>query len=283
MGACVLLAAAYASVCFYSELRNAGLRRCAAGEGQSGGIFEKPGGTKAPGTAEWNAAGDDSRDVQAADGGAGIPPDRNLMRKIDFQALWEKNEDIVGWICIPGTPVDYALVRGTETDEYLHKGADGAYDYAGAIFLLPHASLSDMHCIIYGHNMRSGTMFGSLKKYWEAGYLEKHPCIYLYAPGYSMKAEIFSLFTAESGSGAYRYGFCPGSAEYGRWQKEMASRSEQACGPEVTPGMQCITLSTCVSGGRRSARRVIHAAVTVKTCSGSAGGSVSRGEEGLPR
>ena len=99
---------------------------------------------------------------------------RNLSR------LFEQNADCIGWVCIPGTAVDYPLMHTPEDSEkYLRKDFYGAYSVSGVPFLDGRCSQESANLIIYGHNMNNGTMFGSLKNYTDASYYAEHPTIEL--------------------------------------------------------------------------------------------------------
>ena len=113
---------------------------------------------------------------------------------IDFDALKKINPDVVSWITIPGTNIDYPLLQGKDNNQYLHKDMEGRDSAAGAIFL-DHgdkADLSSRHNIIYGHHMKNGTMFKDIVKYKDQQYFDDHQDIILSYPG------IFTIFV-------YRY------------------------------------------------------------------------------
>ena len=86
----------------------------------------------------------------------------------------------------------YPVLKGKEWNEYLHKNYEGDYSYAGSIFIQPGTSFDDRHLVIYGHNMRVKSMFGSLHDFESEDFYKKHNKIYLYQPdvykrqGYSM-------------------------------------------------------------------------------------------------
>ena len=84
---------------------------------------------------------------------------------VNFDVLRDINPDCVGWIEIPGTNISYPIVQGRDNDHYLRLNFEGKYSVGGVIFL-DHRCDSDFdrtNTIIYGHNMRDGSMFGSLK------------------------------------------------------------------------------------------------------------------------
>ena len=96
---------------------------------------------------------------------------------IDFDALKKINPDVVSWITIPGTNIDYPLLQGKDNNQYLHKDMEGRDSAAGAIFL-DHgdkADLSSLHNIIYGHHMKNGSMFAALEKYTSEEFYREHP------------------------------------------------------------------------------------------------------------
>lgn len=103
---------------------------------------------------------------------------------IDFDALKKINPDVVSWITIPDTNIDYPLLQGKDNNQYLHKDMEGRDSAAGAIFL-DHgdkADLSSRHNIIYGHHMKNGTMFKDIVKYKDQKYFDEHQDIILYTP-----------------------------------------------------------------------------------------------------
>ena len=103
---------------------------------------------------------------------------------IDFDVLKKINPDVVSWITIPGTNIDYPVLQGKDNNQYLHKDMEGKDSAAGAIFL-DHgdkADLSSRHNIIYGHHMKNGTMFKDIVKYKDQQYFDEHQDIILYTP-----------------------------------------------------------------------------------------------------
>ena len=110
--------------------------------------------------------------------------DQMKQTVIDFDALKKINPDVVSWITIPGTNIDYPLLQGKDNNQYLHKDMEGRDSAAGAIFL-DHgdkADLSSRHNIIYGHHMKNGTMFKDIVKYKDQQYFDEHQDIILYTP-----------------------------------------------------------------------------------------------------
>lgn len=103
---------------------------------------------------------------------------------VDFKALKKINPDIVAWIRIPDTSIDYPVVQGNDDSYYLTHTFKKTEHVAGAIFLDSdnNADFSDDKNIIYGHNMKDGSMFQGLHKYENEQYLKTHNKVYLYLP-----------------------------------------------------------------------------------------------------
>lgn len=92
---------------------------------------------------------------------------------IDWKALKEKNPEVVGWILIPDTDISYPIVQGSDNSYYLNHTFEKKENYAGAIFMDAgaDASFQDRNTIIYGHNVKHGTMFAELEKFKEQAFL----------------------------------------------------------------------------------------------------------------
>lgn len=125
--------------------------------------------------------------------------------KIDFEALQAENSDIIAWLQIPDTTIDYAIVQGEDNDYYLHHNAMKEENYAGAIFVdyRNKTPFEEEHTIIYGHNVKHGTMFAPLESFQEETFFQNHPYFYLYTPKANYKVEIFAFYTTTATSDAY--------------------------------------------------------------------------------
>lgn len=92
--------------------------------------------------------------------------------------LFEQNADCFGWICIPDTSVNYPVMHTPqEPEKYLRRNFEGEYSVSGVPFLEGTSLLNDTNLIIYGHNMKNGTMFSDVTKYREKDFCGKHPYI----------------------------------------------------------------------------------------------------------
>ena len=96
----------------------------------------------------------------------------------DLTPLFARNADCIGWLYIEGSTVDYAVMHTPqEPQKYLRLNFDGAYSHAGIPFLDGRCTLDSDHLIIYGHNMKNGTMFSDITRYQDAAYCTEHPVI----------------------------------------------------------------------------------------------------------
>lgn len=99
-------------------------------------------------------------------------------KKRNLKALFNQNSDCIGWIYIPGTSVNYPVMHTpANPQKYLRRDFYGNYSQSGVPFLDSRCNLTDTNLIIYGHNMRNGTMFSEMKNYVNADFRKAHPII----------------------------------------------------------------------------------------------------------
>jgi len=121
-------------------------------------------------------------------------------RKVNFPALKKQNNQIVAWVSIPNMSIDYAVVQGKDNDYYLKHDVLRKTNKAGAIFLDSKlkSDFSNSDSIIYGHDMYDGSMFGSLMKYRDKSFRNKHQYIFVYTPHATKKYRVSSQFKTTS-------------------------------------------------------------------------------------
>lgn len=112
---------------------------------------------------------------------------------VDFSVLKQKNKDIVAWIYCDDTPINYPVVQSRDNEYYLRRLINGTYNTAGSIFMdyRSNSNFNGNHTILYGHNMKNGTMFGSLQKYKRQDYYDKHKVMYLATMEQNYVIELF--------------------------------------------------------------------------------------------
>jgi len=159
----------------------------------------------------WRFYSDYRRDA-AADAAVGDTQarkpsaDNGLM---DFSDLQGENPDVIAWLVIPGTDIDYPVVQTGDNEYYLHRGAQKELNKNGALFLdyRVHADFSDFSNVIYGHHMKSGRMFQNLVKFREKDFFDSHTSGALYTPGNTWRLEIFAVAVIAQNSEWYEYAF----------------------------------------------------------------------------
>ena len=179
-----------------------------------------------------------------------------VLPVVDFEALRENGPDIIGWLSLPDTAINYPVTQTDNNEYYLHHLYDGTYNKVGCLFAdyENQADFSDRNTIIYGHNMRDGSMFAALNEYGGQSYYDEHPQMYLVTPDGGYVMEVFSAFEAkpaESGSDTspWRLSWKDDGA-YTTWLSEMAGRSVIETDVTVTSSDKVLTLSTCTPEGK---------------------------------
>ena len=187
-----------------------------------------------------------------------LQPEEEAEPRVDFAELKALNEDIIGWIEVPDTPISYPIVQGEDDVYYLTHTFNNTENSAGSIFMetLNSADFSDVHTILYGHNMKNGSMFGTLMEYESPSYLVAHPLIFIDTEEGSHAYKIFSCYRVDADSDSYTIGF-KADEMYVNFLTKLKERSAYDTGVEVTMDDKIITLSTCTNTGTN--RYLVHA------------------------
>lgn len=119
-----------------------------------------------------------------------------------FEELKSKNSDFVGWLNIPDTVIDYPVVKHSEDDAeyYLHRDFDKNYSFAGTPFIGEGCDADSDIFIIYAHNMKADTMFGTLDSYADESFAKEHRDIYFCLPGEWRTYRVFAAFRTKLGT-----------------------------------------------------------------------------------
>ncbi|NLF79752.1 MAG: class B sortase [Clostridia bacterium] len=171
-----------------------------------------------------------------------------------YAALYAENSDLVGWLKLDGTKIDYPVLQNKQDPEYyLHRGFDKNYLYAGALFLdakndilLPSANF-----LIYGHNMKNGSYFGQLPKYLDRAFFDQQPIFQfdtIYETGdYEVIAVVLTKIynQDEDAFKYYKWALIDNEADFNYYVENMKALSVYDTGKSAVWGEQLITLSTC--------------------------------------
>ena len=170
-----------------------------------------------------------------------------------FAALRDKNSDFIGWISIDGTNLDFPVMYApTNKDFYLRHDFNKEYSIYGVPYLDEKTTLganaeSD-NLIIYGHNMKTGTIFGCLTGYKKVDYHQQHPYIEFDTVYGDAQYEVFAAFAIDvvnDTSFVYNQYVDMDEESYNAYVEEVCRRSDVDTGIRPAYGEQMLTLSTC--------------------------------------
>ena len=179
---------------------------------------------------------------------------------IDFEKIKEKNSDTVAWLKVNGTNIEYPVVKTTNNDYYLTHNFNKEYNSAGWIFADYKNKLdgTDKNLVIYGHNMRDDSMFGSLKKVINEDWYnnEDNRYITLVIEGQTQIYEVFSVYQIEKEDYYIQTNFS-NEIEFGKFVENLKQRSKKDFNVNVRGEDNILTLSTCANNNKY--RVVLHA------------------------
>lgn len=183
------------------------------------------------------------------------PAKDELASFTGFQKLQKINPEVLGWINVYGTNIDYPLVQAKDNEKYLNRDSKGEFAATGAIFLEARNSpnFDDFNTIIYGHHVENGVMFGDVAKFAEQDYFDKHRYGSIYYNGKEHGLEIFEMLEVD----AYDFNiYNPGiQGEENRraYIDNLLSVAKHKRDIDLGPNDQIVLLSTCfldVTNGR---------------------------------
>lgn len=180
--------------------------------------------------------------------------DNITERMLQLKELKKVNEDIIGWLEIDNTKINFPVLQGSDNEYYMTHTYNKKYSSDGSIFLdkdydwnIPSSNL-----LIYGHNNKNGNMFQDLLKYEDENYYKEHPNIRFTTVDDDSQYEIISVFKSrvyyKSEQNVFRYYFFINAAneeEYNYYVEESKKASLYDTGKTAIYGEQLLTLSTC--------------------------------------
>jgi len=178
---------------------------------------------------------------------------------VDFDTLKKTNPDVVGWLWIPDTEINFPLLRAENNWKYLSLSYDLQSTNSGGIFMdcRNSPSFADGNTVIYGHNMKSGGMFGTLKDFADIDYLRENTNLYIFTEAEVFKYRIFAAYKTEADSLSYTRSFSDEFCFEDLIGYIKSTAGENFCGA-TGKASALVTLSTCTSA-RRTERFVVHA------------------------
>ena len=192
------------------------------------------------------------------------------VNPIDFQSLWALNTDVYAWIYVPGTEISYPVLQDAEDNSYyLEHTIEGEETLPGAIYSENYNSkdFSDYNTILYGHNMRNGTMFAGLHDFEDAEFVQQNRQIIIYLPDRQLTYRIIAVSIVDDSHLLYKYHHFNTEGQEAFWRElrntdetgEYFDSTYQRTGDE-----HLLTLSTCI-GSRPNNRLIVVGALEDET------------------
>ena len=191
--------------------------------------------------------------------------DEKAELPIDFAGLQELNPEIYAWICVPDTRIDYPIVQHEDDDQsyYLTRDIYGETNQAGSIYTeyYNNKHFQDPNTIIYGHNMKNGSMFHNVRYFAEKEFFDAHQELYIYMPGKILKYQIIACYEYDDRHLLGSFDFMDEEVYEKYLEEIMNPRSMYTMvreGVWLTTEDKLVTLSTCVAN-KPNNRRLLQA------------------------
>ncbi len=182
---------------------------------------------------------------------AGQPEEKPAMLQ-QYAGLYEENQDLVGWLSIEGMKIDYPVMQNEDDKYYLHRDFYGNDSKYGCLYVREQADLeAGTNFIIYGHNMKDGSMFGDLDRYLEESFYKEHPTVSLDTLYEERTYEILAVFRSQVYRADddvfkyYQFYEADTQEEFEDFYSHIKEFSLYNTGVEAKFGDTFLTLSTC--------------------------------------
>lgn len=193
-----------------------------------------------------------SESEEMTDTVAGEPDDEEPVILDKYAELYAQNNDLVGWLSIENTVIDYPVMQGTDDEYYLHHDFYGNESKYGCLYVRGKADLEDgTNVIIYGHNMKDGSMFGDLDLYQNADFCREHPALSFDTLYEEHTYEIVAVFRSqvygadENVFKYYQFYEAQTQEEFDDFYQNINALSLYDTGVTAQFGDTFLTLSTC--------------------------------------
>ncbi len=182
---------------------------------------------------------------------------------INFNELEEQNSDIYAWITVPNTNINYPIVQSFAEDDYYYidRNIDKKKSAAGSIFTqkLNKKDFTDPNTVIYGHNMRNGSMFRHLHKFKKENFFEENEFFYIYIRGHILTYRIFSAYEYDDRHILNSFDFSDKDV-YQRYLEYIVNPNsiyKNTREVELTTADRIVTLSTCLANNKPHNRYLV--------------------------
>ena len=171
--------------------------------------------------------------------------------EVDWAALKEINEDIIGWVYFTGLPqISYPILQAEDNAYYVNRTYDLSSDTskAGSIFMDYRMAddFSSPYSIIYGHNVRDGSMLSDLAQLKDQTLYDEEPYFWILTPEGNYRYQIFSIFQCHRSADVFQRSFDGWGENFSKWQSELKLRNSMQGDVELSEDGHVIAFSTCV-------------------------------------
>lgn len=176
---------------------------------------------------------------------------------IDFKSLHKTNQEIFGWIKVPGTNVDHPLLQSQERDDfYLDKNIYKNYSFAGSIYAeyCNDTDMIDRVTVLYGHNMAGGGMFSTLHRFEDKNFFDKHKYFYIYTEDRKLTYQIVSAYNYDDRHIMNSFNFAEDEVfedylDYIQNPRSIVKNVRKNLDHQLNINDRIVTLSTCLNYG----------------------------------
>ena len=194
---------------------------------------------------------EETGDEQPEETGDEQPEEKPAMLQ-QYVGLYEENRDLVGWLSIEGMKIDYPVMQNGDDKYYLHRDFYGNDSKYGCLYVRKQADLdAGTNFIIYGHNMKDGSMFGDLDRYLEESFYKEHPTVSFDTLYEERTYEILAVFRSQVYNADddvfkyYQFYEADTQEEFEDFYGNIKELSLYDTGVEAKFGDTFLTLSTC--------------------------------------
>lgn len=180
---------------------------------------------------------------------------RNKEKEPPFEIDWEElkgiNEDIIGWVYFTGLPqISYPILQAADNEYYVHRTYDlsSSDSKAGSIFMdyRMASDFSSPYSVIYGHNVRDGSMLSDLALLKDQKLYDEEPYFWILTPNGNYRYQIFSIFQCHRSADVFQRSFDFWGEDFSKWQDELKARNSMQGNVELSESTHIIVFSTCV-------------------------------------
>ena len=196
-----------------------------------------------------------------------VTEEQSEVIPVKFEELQAVNPDVYAWITVPGTDIDYPILQhASDNTYYLMHNIDGSYGYPGCIYTenMNSKDFTDNNTVIYGHNMKNGSMFAQLHKFEDPDFFNENREVLIYLPDEVLHYTIFAAHIYDDRHLLYSFDFTDPEV-YQKYLDSIFSTRDMSANIDkditVTTDDQIITLVTCI-GSQPNNRLLVQAVLT---------------------